>query len=84
MDALQRSNDNEQYTRLEIIRGNENCREVVCDLFKNKLGLNLVPCWVSLAVSVSASHTVGRGLASRPGHTEDHYENGTKSMGICT
>ena len=34
-------------------------------------------CWVGLVVSVSASHTVGRELASRPGNTKDHHKNGT-------
>ena len=27
-----------------------------------------------LVVSVSASHAVGRGFASRPGHTKDHHK----------
>ena len=27
--------------------------------------------------SVSASRTVGREFASRPGHTKDHHKNGT-------
>ena len=30
-----------------------------------------------LVVSLSASYTVGRGFASRPGHTKDHHKNGT-------
>ena len=30
------------------------------------------PCRVGLVVSVSASHTVGHGFASRPGQTKDH------------
>ena len=30
-------------------------------------------CRVGLVVSVSVSHTVGRGFASRPGHTKDHH-----------
>ena len=30
-----------------------------------------------LVVSMSASHAVGRGFASRPGHTKDQYKNGT-------
>ena len=25
---------------------------------------------------MSASHTICRGFASRPGHTKDHYKNG--------
>ena len=42
---------------------------------------NLSPCWVGLVVSVSASNTVGRGFASRPGHTKDH-KNGTKCLPV--
>ena len=30
-----------------------------------------------LVVSVSASHAVGRGFASRSDHTKDHHKNGT-------
>ena len=37
----------------------------------------LKPCRVGLVVSVSASPTVGREFASRPGHTKDHHQNGT-------
>ena len=32
---------------------------------------------VGLGVSLSASHTVGRGFASRPGHTKEHHGYGT-------
>ena len=32
------------------------------------------PCWVGLVVNVSASHTVGRGFASRVYHTKDHHK----------
>ena len=38
------------------------------------------PCQVGLVVSVSASHTVGRGFASRPSHTKDHHKNGTDCL----
>ena len=31
-------------------------------------------------VSVSASRTVGREFASRPGHTKDHHKNGTNCL----
>ena len=31
-------------------------------------------------VSVSASHTLGRGFASRQGHTKDHHKNGTNCL----
>ena len=33
-----------------------------------------------LVVSVSASRTVGREVASRPGHTKDHHQNGTNCL----
>ena len=33
-----------------------------------------VPCRVFLVVSVSASHTVGRGFAPRSGHTKYHHK----------
>ena len=33
-----------------------------------------------LAVSVSASHTVGRGFASRLSHTEKQNKNGTNCL----
>ena len=36
--------------------------------------------WLSGYYSVSASHTVGRGFASRPGHTKDHHKNGTNCL----
>ena len=39
-----------------------------------------VPCRVGLVVSVSASHTVGREFASRPGHTTNHHKNGTNCL----
>ena len=38
------------------------------------------PCRVGLVVSLSASHTVGRGFASRPGHTKDQYKNGMNCL----
>ena len=31
-------------------------------------------------VSVSASYTVGREFAYRPGHTKDHHKNGTNCL----
>ena len=40
------------------------------------------PCRVCLVVSVSASHTVGRGLSYRSGHTKDHHENGTNCLPV--
>ena len=38
------------------------------------------PRRVGSVVRVSASHTVGRGFASRPGHTKDHHKNGTNCL----
>ena len=48
-------------------------------LCKHHFNLNS-PCRVGLMVSVSASHTIGRGFASRPGHTKDHHKNGTNCL----
>ena len=39
-----------------------------------------VPCRVSLVITVSVSHAVGRGFVSRPGHTKDHHKNGTNCL----
>ena len=33
-----------------------------------------------LVVSMSTSHTVSRGFASRPGHTKNHNKNGTNCL----
>ena len=38
------------------------------------------PCLFGLVVSMSASHTVSREFASRPGHTKDHHKNGTNCL----
>ena len=38
------------------------------------------PCRVGSVGSVSASQTVGREFASRPGHTKDHHKNGTNCL----
>ena len=38
------------------------------------------PCRVGSVDSVSASRTVGREFASRPGHTKDHHKNGTNCL----
>ena len=40
----------------------------------------IIPCRVGSVGSVSASHTVGRDFASRPGHTKDHHKNGTNCL----
>ena len=37
---------------------------------------NSTPCRFGSVVSVSASHTVGRGFTSRPDHTKDRHKNG--------
>ena len=39
-----------------------------------------LPCWVDSVGSMSASRTVGREFASRPGHTKDHHKNGTNCL----
>ena len=38
------------------------------------------PCRVGSVGSVSASRTVGREFASRPGHTKDHHKNCTNCL----
>ena len=50
LHVLQKSNDNEQYSRLEAIRiygvpesPREDCRHVFCDIFRHKLGLSINP-----------------------------------------
>ena len=40
----------------------------------------LGPCRVGAVGSMSASRTVGREFASRPGHTKDHHKNGTNCL----
>ena len=49
-EALKKSNENEQYSRLEAIRiygipenRNENCRDIVCDIIQKELGLDIQP-----------------------------------------
>ena len=37
-------------------------------------------CRVGSVGSVSASRTVGREFASRPGHIKDHHKNGTNCL----
>ena len=39
-----------------------------------------VPCRVGSVGSVSASRTVDREFASRPGHTKDQNKNGTNCL----
>ena len=39
-----------------------------------------IPCRVGLVVSVSASRTIGRGFASRPGYTKDHHKDGPNCL----
>ena len=38
------------------------------------------PCRVGSVGSMSASRTVGREFASRPGHTKDHHKIGTNCL----
>ena len=41
---------------------------------------------IGLVFNVSASHTVGCGFVSLPGHIKDHHQNGTNcppAMHIC-
>ena len=47
---------------------------------KGKVVISSVPCRVGSVGSVSASRTVGREFASRPGHTKDHHKNGTNCL----
>ena len=42
--------------------------------------MSFTPCRVGSVGSVSASRTVGREFASRPGHTKDHHKNGTNCL----
>ena len=39
-----------------------------------------IPCQIGSVGSVSASRTVGREFASRPGHTKDHHKSGTNCL----
>ena len=43
---------------------------------------DIAVCRVVLVVSVSASHTVSREFASRPGHTKDNHKNGTDCLPV--
>ena len=45
--------------------------------------LSWKPCRVGSVGSESASRTVGREFASRPGHTKDHHNNGTNCLPAC-
>ena len=47
---------------------------------KPRLYKHFRTCRVGLVVSVSASYTVGRGFASRPGDIKDHHKNGTSCL----
>ena len=38
------------------------------------------PRWDGLVVSMSASHAVGRGFASRLGHIKNDHKNGTNCL----
>ena len=41
---------------------------------------HILPCWIGLVVSVSASYTVGCGFVLRQGHTKDQHKNGTNCL----
>ena len=51
---------------------------IIC--FKDPIFRRERPCRVGLVVSVYASHTVGRALASWPGHTKDNHKDGTNYL----
>ena len=57
--------------------------------FRNETDTSIIvrlkcpPCRVGSVGSVSASRTVGREFASRPGHTKDHHKNGTNCLPAC-
>ena len=53
---------------------------LIVNMPKIRSDYKLSPCWVGLVVSMSASHTVGCGFTSRPGHTKDHHKNGTNCL----
>ena len=44
------------------------------------LVLSLAQCWDGVVVSLFASHVVGCGFMSRPGHTKHHHENGRNCL----
>ena len=41
------------------------------------------PCRVGSVGSRSASRTVGREFASRPGHTKDHHNKSANALALC-
>ena len=51
-----------------------------CHALKKQAVTESVPCRVGSVGSVSASRTVGREFASRPGHTKDHHQNVTNCL----
>ena len=46
----------------------------------NQIIYVISPCRVGSVGSVSASRTVGREFASRPGHIKDHHKNDTNCL----
>ena len=54
----------------------------LCQQYTQYISWNnsILPCRVGSVGSVSASRTVGREFASRPGHTKDHHKNGTNCL----
>ena len=55
----------------------------ICEMIKDIYFLDTIslrPCRVGSVGSLSASRTVGREFASRPGHTKDHHKNDTNCL----
>ena len=50
--------------------------------FKNLFNVTIATIINSLKVSMTASHTIGRGFTSQWGHTKDHHENGTNFLPV--
>ena len=53
---------------------------ILSETLKFFIGQIFLPYRVGLVVSVSASHTVGRGFASWLVHTKNHHKNGTNCI----
>ena len=58
----------------------QTCRCAVINLQISSSTRTYEPCRVGSVDSVSASRTVGREFASRPGHTKDHHKNDTNCL----
>ena len=64
---------------LMIYRKNACYCDVTTGLLRQRVQM-IWACRVGSVGSVSASRTVGREFASRPGHTKDHHKNGTNCL----